>query len=263
MFDTVEAIRFDRVMSVGRTRPILLACERSSSQEVEVIAKFSVGCSIGGLIREAITAMLAKDLGLPVPEPFLVRLSAEFIASIQDKSLVDFLKAGSPFGFGSSRLPNGFATWIVPPGKIRPELDLAALEIMALDCWLTNPDRRQSNHNLLTNGNEFSIFDHELALMTNLNLFWREPWLSDALMGSQPPLDHVFYPLLRGRATYALDSLCSRMAAITDARIEEYVDAIPPEWSALDDTASVAKAFIIALRDNVLPAANELKKALV
>ena len=149
MFEQVEAVRFDRFMSNGKTQPMLLACERHDEAEVEVVAKFSLKCSIGGLIREAMAAMFAKDILLPVPEPFLVKISAEFVASIQNAPAVKIFKESSEFGFGSCRLPNGFAPWIAPDGRMETQLDKEALEIMALDSWLTNPDRRVSNPNLL------------------------------------------------------------------------------------------------------------------
>jgi hypothetical protein len=66
MFECAEAIRFDKKMGIGRTKPLLLVCD-SPDGDVEVVAKFSEGCSMGGLIREAMTAMFSLDLGLPVP----------------------------------------------------------------------------------------------------------------------------------------------------------------------------------------------------
>ena len=81
MLEMVEAIRFDRIMTKGRTLPLLMVAEHSDGIEVELIGKFSDGQNIGanGLAREAITAMLAADLGLPVPPPLLVRVSEAFI----------------------------------------------------------------------------------------------------------------------------------------------------------------------------------------
>jgi hypothetical protein len=261
MFEGVEAIRFDRRMGVGRTKPMLLVCD-GSDEEVEVVAKFSEGCSVGGLIREAMTAMLALDLGLPVPPPYLVQLSEDFIESIPDSTVADFLRKSDRFGYGSRRLPDGYAAWIGPAGRMSPGLEQEALEIFALDCWLTNGDRRVTNPNLLTNGKRFAIIDHELALMTELNLFWNEPWQTNALEGTQPPQEHVFFSHLRGRAAYPIEALCERFVALTDQRINDYADALPPSWAAEAQTVATAKTFIMALRDNLTPAGTELKRAL-
>jgi len=261
MFECVEATRFDRMMSNGRTKPMLLVCDGHDG-EVEVVAKFSEGCSVGGLIREAMTAMLALDLGLPVPPPYLVELSDDFINTIPDSTTAALLRKGDRFGYGSRRLPDGYAAWIEPAARLPPQLDQEALDIFAFDCWLTNGDRHVKNHNLLTNGKGFAIFDHELALMTDLNLFWKEPWQVNALEGALPPRDHVFFSHLRSRASYQLEVISDRFAALTDQRIGDYAGALPPSWAAETKTVATAKSFIMALRDNLAPAGTELKRAL-
>ncbi len=261
MFECVDAVRFDRKMGNGRTIPLLLMCDGPEG-EVEVVAKFSEGCSVGGLIREALTAMFATDLGLPVPHPFLVRLSEDFIETIPDSTVAEFLRKGDSFGYGSRRLPDGYAAWIEPAGRMSGDLEQEALNIFALDCWLTNGDRHIRNHNMLTNGKNFAIFDHELALMTDLNLFWKEPWQINALHGARPPQEHVFFGHLRGRKAYELDQLSTRLAALTNERINEYICALPPSWAAEAEICTKAGTFIMALRDNLVPAGTELKRAL-
>jgi hypothetical protein len=261
MFESIQAVRFDRKMGIGKTKPMLLACEGYEG-EVEVIAKFSEGCSIGGLIREAMTAMFAIDLGLPVPQPYLVQLTSDFIDSIPDLEVAAFLRKGDGFGFGSRRLPDGFAAWIEPVGRMSGSLEQQACEILALDCWLTNGDRHTANHNLLTDGKSFAIFDHELALMTDLNLFWKEPWRINALEGARPPQEHVFFAHVRGRSGYPIDDVCSRIVALTDQRISDYASALPESWAAERQTVANATSFIMSLRDNLDPACTEFERAL-
>lgn len=87
MLEQVTAVRFDRRMGSGKTWPCLLSCLRSSSEddELEIITKFSGGCErkVGGLVAEAIAAMLASDLDLPIPEPVLVEFDTEFVDLIK------------------------------------------------------------------------------------------------------------------------------------------------------------------------------------
>ena len=81
MLDDVVAVRFHKPMDVGRTTPLLIVAQRADGQEVEMVAKFSKGADIGagGLMREALCAMLASDLGLPVPEPFWFALTVHSV----------------------------------------------------------------------------------------------------------------------------------------------------------------------------------------
>ena len=69
MLEELVATTFHRRMSTGRTVPLLLAGEHVDELEIEVVAKFSKGADIGpaGLTREALCALLAADLGLPIP----------------------------------------------------------------------------------------------------------------------------------------------------------------------------------------------------
>lgn len=78
MLDVVTAIRFDRRLGSGKTWPCLLSCARTDGEETEVVAKFSAGCErqIGGLVAEAIAAILTADLDFPIPEPLVVEFDA-------------------------------------------------------------------------------------------------------------------------------------------------------------------------------------------
>ncbi len=54
-----------------------------------------------------------------------------------------------------------------------------AAHIFAFDALIQNPDRRYSNQNLLTRGNNIFVYDHELAFsFLEAILPLRHPWLS-------------------------------------------------------------------------------------
>src|SRR5215510_2935008 len=74
MLSRVRAIEHHAPLSSGKTRPSRIVCERADGSTVEVVAKFSASCDgkEAALVREVIAACLAVDLGLPVPESFLV-----------------------------------------------------------------------------------------------------------------------------------------------------------------------------------------------
>lgn len=75
MFRTAYAVRFDRPARNGRNKACLLECADLAGVRIDVIAKFTA-CESGptGLIREALAAFFAADLGLHVPEPILVEV---------------------------------------------------------------------------------------------------------------------------------------------------------------------------------------------
>ena len=162
--------------------PIRLACETAVREEVEVVAKLSASCDRGvtALVAEAIAAMLAADLDLPVPEPFLVRLEPDFVDAIADPEVAAIARKSSPIAFGSKKLPPGYTTW--PVGKAIPKDALAvAAEVFAFDALIANADRRIDNPNCLFVGANLAIIDHELAFITEGVIGWKPPWQVGAL----------------------------------------------------------------------------------
>jgi hypothetical protein len=150
MLSHVTAVRFDGRVQSGRTAPCRLTCEAEDGAEVEVVAKLSDGCDrkVTALVMEAIAALLAADLDLPVPEPFLVALEPEFIAGLPDATVAAMARRSSPLAFGSKHLPPGYTSW--PVGKSIPKDALAmAAEIFAFDALIGNDDRRPVNPNCL------------------------------------------------------------------------------------------------------------------
>ncbi|MEN2431210.1 HipA family kinase [Comamonas sp. F1-6] len=264
MLKEVDAVRYDRKMHNGKTTPFLLACEKETGEEVELIAKFSAGCEdqCGGLICEAIAAALAKDLGLPIPQPYIVNISPDFIATVGDEGHKQFLARSCPKGFGSERLPDGYSTWVAPTGKISDSLLASARSVIAFDSLFVNSDRRAENPNLMFNGSQIAVIDHEMALRQDMILFWKAPWTSGAFA---PPFSlekHLFYPMTKGSLVTDFDIFLQKLTVITDERIEEYASAIPVEWHQKKERISLAVEYIRDLRNNARPAIAELTKAL-
>lgn len=263
MMETVTAVRFDRRTENGKTWPCLLACERANGDEVELVAKFSAGSErkVGGLVAEAVAAMLAVDLGLPVPEPFVVALDDGFIdlVSTRDAPLADRMRSSSRFAFGSSKLPPGFTT--LPVGaRVSDELRAEAAEVFAFDCLIENPDRRPDNPNLLSNGRSLAIIDHELAFMTVGIIGWQPLWRPGSL-GTHGRGSHALLQGLKGR-TYDFARLEAAWASVTEERLDQYRAALPAEWTATGGTAAAALAVIADVRDHIRPALAEVARVL-
>jgi hypothetical protein len=263
VFESITATRFDRRMTNGRTGPFLLECENEVGELVEVVAKFS-GPQVGvdGLVREALCAMLAADLGLPVPPCYCVHLEPPFLAALKGTHPAEAaaLVAAVPTGFGSAKLPPGYAIWM-RDRSIPKAMQQGAAEIYAFDLLIQNPDRRPDNPNLQSRGERFAIFDHELALVTQGVLFWKPPWVLGALVGAGAIGKHILRSGLKGfQPDYA--RLIGAWEAIDDHRHAAYRAALPQEWSTNPDAADTATAFLKELRENLRPAMQEILRTL-
>ncbi len=252
-------------MSVGRTKPILLACERSDGSEVEVITKFSSGCDRGvtGLAIESLLAMLAADLRLPVPEPLLVHVDPEVIDRDISPSARALADSSTDPSFGSIRLPAAFIA--VSSDKRLDNLIDQAAEVFAFDGMVLNPDRLVKNPNCQSDGTKLAIFDHEAALAgldvlgTMLQPY---PWVTGGLLTlGTGPGQHVLFALLRGKEVQ-LDRFAAAWTGVTDVRLQAYKDALPDTWAPAFPVIDQALNYLRELRDHVPAVLDEVRRVL-
>lgn len=262
MLKLVSAVRFDGVVKSGRTLPCRLTCAHANGAKAELVTKFSSGCdrNVTALTMEAIAAMLACDLDLPVPEPFLVSLDDSFISTVSNDAALRTMSTSSRIAFGSRQLPPGFTTW--PAHKSIPRDAVAtAAEIFAFDALIANDDRRVTNPNCLFNGSSIAIFDHEMAFFMHGIIGWQPPWIRGALDSLRSPGRHVFTEQLRGR-NLDFDRLAGAWLSIKDWRLEEYSEALPDAWRSADSDADRAIGHVGMVRDNIEQALDEVRRVL-
>ncbi|MBO0902159.1 HipA family kinase [Jiella sonneratiae] len=253
--------RIDRVAIQGRTGPILSACETDSSEEVEVFVKLSAGCeqNVVNLAREAVAACLAADLGLPVPKPWLVEIPREIIPVVSDAQVADKLRRSCKVAFGSTR-STGFSVWSSGQ-RLSDLMKPLAVGILLFDAIIQNLDRRTENPNCLVRGTDLRIIDHELAFAHRLILFWRAPWVLGGMAEFETPGRHIFVHELKGKP-FDFSEIKARWTALSDARLQEYEAAIPPEWAAARADIDAALKLIAEARDNIDACVEELGRIL-
>lgn len=270
MLEPVAAAQFHRPMGVGKTTPSLLTCTRQAGGQVELVVKFAAGCEAGtgALVREALTALMAADLDLPVPEPFLVDVEPDFanaIPNTDDRCALARSHAAASLGwnFGSRKLPAGFAT--IPKDRpISQGLLQSAAEILAFDTIIANPDRTAANPNCQSNGREFAIFDHELAFRMEGIICWQPPWESGGMVfpkGQPENLRHVFLEGVRGSGP-DFGRFGGAFDVLTDARLAEYRGALPREWVGDGGDVDRILEYIRALKANINAVIINLSEAL-
>jgi hypothetical protein len=133
--------------------------------------------------------------------------------------------------------------------------------ILLFDAIIQNPDRRAENPNCLVQGNELRIIDHELAFMHRIILFWQAPWLLGGMKEFETPGRHIFVHELKG-TPIDFAPIKSRWTALSDARLQEYEESIPPEWAAARADIDAALKLIADARDNIDACIRELGRIL-
>ena len=262
MLTRVTATEFIRSANNGRTRPVMLVCNDPSGAEIELFAKLSARCEQGvvHLAREAIAACLAGDLGLPIPEPFLVDIPPGWVAAVPDTEIRAAMAASLPVAFGSRLAGRQFATWnqgvTLLPGMVGP-----ALGIFVFDAIIQNDDRREGNANCLVLGEHLRIIDHELAFAHRLMIGWQPPWQLGGLQRFMVPGAHIFRDKLR-REVLNFDQIRTAWAALSDRRIEGYASCLPSEWALAQADVADAVSLIKDARDHIDGCLNEIRRIL-
>jgi hypothetical protein len=262
LLTNVVATEFVRRVTNGRTQPLILTCERVDGSTVEVVSKFSAGCEEGvtHLAREAIGSCLAADLGLPIPEAFLVEIPPDLADAIPDAVVGAKIKGSSPRAFGCKLITGGFSGW-GSSSKISATMLPIAAAIFVFDAIIQNPDRRGINPNCLVRGDELRIFDHELAFAHRLVIGWRAPWLAGGLNSLETPGNHIFREGLR-QQVIDFGAIRAAWTGLSNDRISAYEGVCPAEWAEADAAISAIVSLIRDARDNIDGCLTEIQRVM-
>lgn len=262
MFRKVYAARFEKPAGNGRNRACFITCVDIAGQRVEAVVKLSAlsESGAGTLIREAIAAFFAADLGLPVPEPLLVEVTDPFKSAVGQSDYAGLIQKSSRFAFGSTKLGPGFQIY-APAMRLNDAQVQCAAEIFVFDTFIANGDRAPKNPNCLHSGDYLSIIDHDVSFLMGALLFWKAPWE----LGGGEELSqvdrHIFWSQVRQKGL-SFDRLKAALVAISDERLDQYISALPPEWTMGNDIAQEAVSYIKRLREMSGEAFAEIQRVL-
>lgn len=266
MLPLVTATRFGRQVENGRTRPLVLFCDQEDSvEESEVYAKLrgSPGLTATGLMCEGIAALLGRDLGLPIPEPFIIEITDEFVNATGEAVGASVLRNSVGRNFGSKALYPQFAPWSAE--RVMPvAMRAVAADVFAFDAMIQNPDRRYNNPNCKVRDEELLIYDHDLAFdFLSGVLFWKPPWEQGGLdfLCGHSPNRHAFFDVLRGMP-HAFNRLVDAWGKIDLPRLRGYVAALPAEWIPGGDAPQRILDYLADLKSHLPETITEIRKAL-
>jgi len=262
----VEAIQFHRVMTAGRTTPLLLTCEKADGKTMEAVVKFATGgeCTKSSLCAELIAVQLAADLSLPTPTPVIVRWEQAFAESLTDAQARQVVGASAPPAFGSTFVTEGFATWPAGRKLIGEDMRQMALATFFFDAMIGNSDRGGMKPNILVRGDSLRLIDHEMAFRDYMLIAKpTPPWALGGLNGMVTPGAHIFATqLTNGVKGIDFGPIRAAWAALSDRQIAAYVAAVPPEWTAGHDLPAFALGRIKECRDRIDDCVTECRRAL-
>jgi hypothetical protein len=127
------------------------------------VVKFrGAGQGAKALIAELIVGMLARALGLPVPNLALIEVPTPFGRSEPDPEIQDVLRASHGINVGLRYLDGAFNYDNTAAGEL-VSADFAT-RLVWFDAYVTNPDRTHRNPNVLIWDRRPWLIDHGAAL---------------------------------------------------------------------------------------------------
>ena len=268
MLELATAVTYYEVIEqkVGATEPVLMAAD-SKGELHDLYAKLSDKSQYGvkSLITEALAACLATDLGICVPQPFIVDITQPFIDSIPCTATKQRFDKSCKKAFGSKVVRSR----LVAKNEALDVKNLqAAANIFAFDCLIDNFDRGGDKINCLTDEANFIAIDHEKAFPKSCGiplLFAKNPWESGALTSFNDSGTHVFLSQIKKMAGKINFSIFKDNweNTISDARLTQYLQALPTDWTAKEpQTANNIIAHITAVRNHIGDCIVEVERVL-
>ncbi len=202
----------------------------------------------GGFYREAISAFLALKLNVDIPQPYLVSVGSTQL-KVSDVDLLDWTVNGQVFGTralialpikksfasgNSNSLESRLRAW---PGLLRS---------VVFDQIILNTDRTASN--LLTNGRDFWLIDHDQALLPTQLLpgaleqtkLVGSDLLSSLVVETQRELNTYMYEIRKicNQAVSALETVPYELLLMSESTSELYDSALRKRCEQLPDLFS-------------------------
>jgi len=213
---TVNVTQYMKPLREGGSLPAIVQADDGF---LYVLKFKGAGQGKKALIAELIGGLLAKEIGLKVPELVFMNLDDSFSKTEPDEEIQDLLKFSVGLNLGLHFL-SGAITYD-PLVSIAESLD--ASKVVLLDSIITNIDRTAKNTNLLNWKNELWLIDHGASLYFHHN--WKN-W--EAHLERTFPLikDHV----LLDRAKNLDEAAATIKSYLTKDKIAEITALIPEEW---------------------------------
>jgi hypothetical protein len=229
----IEALACIEVFTSGANQPLLIrGVDRNTGVVGEFVVKLNAAerMDANACCRELLAAQLAISFGLSVATPVKVNISEAFVSTLHPyPALADKAAKSIGLNFGTVYLPGKM---IPMPGMLLTAAQQqVAAPIFAFDAFISNPDRRTEKPNMLTDGHETVLIDHELAFSFLFLLpFLRpaEPWMLTK-QDEEWLKKHYFYESIK-RKGINFEQFVSNFVACREDLLEQPKSFFPSEW---------------------------------
>lgn len=200
----VFALEPGKTLDTGANRPLII---RGFNEQLATEGDYVVKClgaermSVDAFQRELLGCYTAWQVGLYAVEPVQVDLSPDFLELLRGRDEYGLVSRSLGRNVGSG-FQQGFREFVNGRPLTAAEQEQAYL-VFAFDVLINNVDRNARKQNMLTNGQQIMLLDHEMAFsFTKMlpSLRSPTPWLLQDWDVQNWIQGHYFYPQLRGQS---------------------------------------------------------------
>lgn len=230
----LQVLQVTEEFKSGSNRPLLVrAVNEVDGSRADCVLKPNGGERMGqeAMLRELVAAYLARSWGIHTVEPVLLRVDSELIRVSQGQEWYELLSRSSGLNYGSIYLRN-YRTLLSGEALNKEEFEQAQM-IFAFDVFIQNVDRRKQKPNLMSNGENLVIFDHELAFSyTKLIIKNSQPWNVEREEWIE---DMFLHPLIKGKPMPG-SQIEANLGMMADETLWKVLEqALPSELRMLDE----------------------------
>ncbi len=241
-----RAVRFEDVLSEGRTHPVILACRPNQPDHpaAPMLVK-AIGCpevtATRQLVAEVVGNATARRMGVPTPEPCIVYLEGGVTRAVnQSLRSLGYEHTLQPGPAAGCELLRPAPAPYTVGQSLTPEGRTQAARMYVFDMLSQNPDRRREKVNCGLTRAGLTAFDFEMCFM---HLFLPiiggldvDPWEpSKAILGR----NHLFYEVARNDPL-PQEAVEIAVLGLSTEWWKELSASLPEAWSS--DAAQIGRA---------------------
>jgi hypothetical protein len=253
----IEALSPHESFETGANKPLLIRGIDMNGNKGDYVVKFRGAERMSGeaSMRELLAAFIAAQMEIRSVDPVIVNISQDFVNILEGDSTWQYANKSLGYNYGSGYMKKH--TTIMPTQELNNHQLRYAQTIFAFDVTIQNPDRRNDKPNMLSDGTEIVIFDHELAFSFVMDIYPNpRPWELRAT-----DMDwinrHCLLPRIRGKE-YDFKEFSRRFDNLDENFWTVARSLIPKEW--LSDQFDRIKQHFSAICNNKDAFILELKK---
>jgi hypothetical protein len=217
-------------LNTGTNTPLVIrGIEEYSHQKMDAVVKFRGArrMSKEASMRELLAAFIAKEWDISVVEPALINISGQFIQLLKGDDLYKIASKSKGLNFGSLYDVDKRAIAIHEP--LNEAQQAEAKRIFCFDTFIINTDRRFDKPNMMTDGEEITIYDHEIAFSFVMDLIKKEePWkLTENDITSFEK--HCLYDKIKGKG-FPEAFISTNIEKLDDEFWNRAEELAPDEW---------------------------------